>query len=114
MNDGTIDKFVPGIALFLIGFGLWNLDNIYCSYLRDMRNYVQLPWSILLEGHGWWHIFTGLGAYYFITWRVWLARCLDGSEGDFMLNWPSVFTSVPMVIPKPKSISENGASKKTQ
>lgn len=50
-----------GIGLFLTGFFLWNMDNIYCRYLKTARNHILLPWSIVLEGHGWWHLFTGLG-----------------------------------------------------
>lgn len=111
-----------GIALFLIGFFIWNMDNIYCGHLRSLRSSVLLPWAMVFEGHGWWHIFTGLGAYYFIIWRVWLTRCLDGSERDFMLDWPSPFTSVPKVVPRPGSARKtvgnehangvNGSSKK--
>jgi dihydroceramidase len=26
-----------------------------------------MPWSFLLELHGWWHVFTGAGAYIFIA-----------------------------------------------
>lgn len=52
---------LSGIALFLVGFVIWNLDNIFCYYLREWRNVLLLPWAIVLEGHAWWHIFTGLG-----------------------------------------------------
>ncbi len=45
-----------GISIFLGGFGIWNLDNIYCSKLRHWRHQIGLPWGILLEGHGWWHL----------------------------------------------------------
>ena len=43
-----------GLAVFLGGFGIWALDNVYCSTLRKWRRNVGLPWGILLEGHGWW------------------------------------------------------------
>lgn len=43
-----------GFASVGVGFLLWNLDNIYCSYLRTWRREIGLPWGILLEGHGWW------------------------------------------------------------
>ena len=55
-----------GLSVFLGGFGIWNLDNIYCSRLQSWRREIGLPWGILLEGHGWWHLMTGLGAYYYI------------------------------------------------
>lgn len=39
-----------GLSIFLGGFGIWTLDNIYCSTLRRWRHEVGLPWGILLEG----------------------------------------------------------------
>ena len=44
-----------GLCLFLGGFALWNLDNVYCVRLRRWRHEIGLPWGILLEGHGWWY-----------------------------------------------------------
>ena len=46
-----------GLTMFLAGFGIWHLDNKYCSTLRAWRKEVGLPWGILLEGHGWWYVF---------------------------------------------------------
>lgn len=43
-----------GLSVFLGGFGIWNLDNQYCSTIRRWRHEVGLPWGIILEGHGWW------------------------------------------------------------
>lgn len=43
-----------GISIFLVGFGVWALDNKYCSTLIRWRREIGLPWGILLEGHGWW------------------------------------------------------------
>jgi dihydroceramidase len=48
-----------GIVTFLGAFGIWQLDNIFCSDIRRWRQEMGLPWGILLEGHGWWHIGTG-------------------------------------------------------
>jgi dihydroceramidase len=45
---------VFGLIVFLSGFGLWALDNVYCSRLRTWRRHIGLPWGVLLEGHGWW------------------------------------------------------------
>lgn len=89
-----------GMGMFLTGYFLWNMDNAFCGHFQVARNHIMLPWSAMLEGHGWWHILTGLGGYYFISWRVWLQRCLDGDEKEFMLKWPSQFTSVPVVVPR--------------
>jgi dihydroceramidase len=43
-----------GSIMFLGGFGIWSLDNMYCSRLRSWRREIGLPWGVLLEGHGWW------------------------------------------------------------
>ena len=43
-----------GLSVFLGGFGLWAVDNKYCSTLRSWRHKIGFPWGILLEGHGWW------------------------------------------------------------
>ncbi|KAI4285564.1 MAG: hypothetical protein L6R35_004646 [Caloplaca aegaea] len=43
-----------GLTSFVSGFGIWQLDNIYCSKLRTWRREIGLPWAIVLEGHGWW------------------------------------------------------------
>ena len=43
-----------GLSVFLGGFGIWTLDNVFCSKLRVWRREIGLPWGILLEGHGWW------------------------------------------------------------
>lgn len=51
-----------GLSIFLGGFAIWTLDNIYCSKLRAWRHEVGLPWGIVSEGHGWWHVMTGIGA----------------------------------------------------
>ncbi|KAH7355309.1 ceramidase [Rhexocercosporidium sp. MPI-PUGE-AT-0058] len=89
-----------GVGSVACGFLIWNLDNIYCSTLRRWRREIGLPWGILLEGHGWWHIFTGIAAYFNLTWAVWLRYCLDGKQDEVELEWLSMLSSVPIVIRK--------------
>lgn len=86
-----------GASLFLGGFFIWNLDNVYCSTLRKWRREVGLPWGIVLEGHGWWHIMTGVGAYFYLVWGIWLRHCLNGKHDDYDLIWPRFF-SLPVVV----------------
>lgn len=40
---------------------------------------------------------TGVGAYYYIVWAVWLRHCLNERQDEFVLNWPTVF-ALPEVI----------------
>lgn len=86
-----------GISAIALGFLIWNLDNMFCSHLRRWRREIGLPWGVLLEGHGWWHFFTGVACYINITYGLWLRYCRDGKTQDVYLVWPSIFGSVPTV-----------------
>ena len=60
----TMWTMIPvGLGIFLGGFGVWALDNIYCSKLRVWRREIGLPWGILLEGHGWWYVLSTVDAF---------------------------------------------------
>ncbi|KAJ5632594.1 hypothetical protein N7490_008933 [Penicillium lividum] len=100
---------VYGLSMFLGGFAIWNLDNQFCSNIRRWRRVVGLPWGIFLEGHGWWHIMTGLGAYLYIVWGIWLRHCLNGNQDDYHLRWAH-FWHIPEVI-RTTPISENGVAR---
>ncbi len=94
----TMWTMIPvGLGVFLGGFGIWALDNHYCSNIRAWRHEVGLPWGILSEGHGWWHLMTGTGAYFYIVWGIWLRHCLNGRQDEFEMIWPSLLTSLPRV-----------------
>ncbi|GJN83339.1 hypothetical protein PLIIFM63780_006888 [Purpureocillium lilacinum] len=89
-------------VLVATGFAIWNLDNIFCNQLRRWRRAVGLPWAVLLEGHAWWHLMTGLGgnlttSYYYITWGIWLRHCLSGHSDEYQLLWPRLLLSIPVV-----------------
>jgi dihydroceramidase len=54
-------------VIFVTGFAIWNVDNAICGKLTAWKRAVGMPWSFALELHGWWHVFTGAGAYIFIA-----------------------------------------------
>jgi len=87
-----------GLGIFLGGFVIWVLDNKYCLLLRTWRREVGLPWGFLLECHGWWHLMTGTGAYFYIVWAIWLRHVLNGRENEYELVWPRMLTSFPEVV----------------
>jgi dihydroceramidase len=101
-----------GLGMFLGGFGIWNLDNMFCSQIRQWRKTVGLPWGIFLEGHGWWHVMTGVGAYLYIIWGIWLRHCLNGRQEEYYLWWPHTW-NIPEVIRINDSQHENGSVKKS-
>ncbi|KAE8870249.1 hypothetical protein PTNB29_00593 [Pyrenophora teres f. teres] len=97
-----------GLSIFLGGFVVWHLDNVYCSKLIQWRREIGMPWGFVLEGHGWWHLMTGTGAYFYIVWGVWLRHCLNYRQDEYELDWPKYWT-MPQVI---KRQSANGSRKK--
>lgn len=42
-----------------------------------------MPLGILLEGHGWWHVFTGLGIYYFVLYNMILTTYMRGEADQY-------------------------------
>jgi dihydroceramidase len=52
-----------GSIFFISGFILWNIDQIICESLTTLKRAIGMPWSFVFELHGWWHVFTGMGAY---------------------------------------------------
>lgn len=44
------------------------------------------------------HLMTGTGAYFYITWGIWLRHCLNGKQDEFDLYWPSKLTSLPAIV----------------
>ncbi|KAH7388786.1 alkaline ceramidase-like protein [Pyrenochaeta sp. MPI-SDFR-AT-0127] len=103
-----------GLSIFLGGFAVWSLDNEYCSTLIRWRREVGMPWGFILEGHGWWHVMTGVGAYYYIVWGIYLRHCLNYRQDEYELVWPNLWT-VPVVVKLHRSSANghtNGSLKK--
>ncbi|KAJ9668705.1 alkaline ceramidase ydc1 [Coniosporium apollinis] len=104
-----------GLSIFLGGFAIWTLDNEFCPTLRRWRRQIGLPWGILLEGHGWWHLMTGVGAYFYIIWGIWLRHCLNRRQDEYDLVWPRVIGSLPVIERRQTDSNgslQNGTTKK--
>ena len=41
---------------------------------------------------------TGLGAYFYIVWGIWLRHCLNGRQDEYELLWPSKLASIPRIV----------------
>lgn len=54
------------------------------------------------------HIMTGVGAYYYIVWGIYLRHCLNYRHDEYELFWPNLWT-VPVVV-KRHGPSANGYS----
>uniref|UniRef100_A0A8D1V9X2 Alkaline ceramidase n=2 Tax=Sus scrofa TaxID=9823 RepID=A0A8D1V9X2_PIG len=58
------------LGIFLMGFLLWNIDNIFCDSLRNFRKKVPPIIGVTTQFHAWWHILTGLGSYLHILFSL--------------------------------------------
>ncbi|OAV99145.1 hypothetical protein PTTG_02887 [Puccinia triticina 1-1 BBBD Race 1] len=63
-NKAQIIRYLSaGFFTTLIGFLIWNVDNIFCDRISHLKQHLGIPWSFAVEGHAWWHLATGTGAY---------------------------------------------------
>lgn len=99
-----------GSATFVLGFALWNADNIWCnSHVSPWKERFGAPISWLLEGHAWvsgvprtafwhlkltllihapqWHLLTGLGSYNVIQSLCLITLAIRDSPDHFDLGY---------------------------
>ncbi|KXS10296.1 alkaline phytoceramidase [Gonapodya prolifera JEL478] len=109
---GTGQVQFVGYLLYLAGFMLWNVDNVYCEHLRLTRialvkstGYFTGNWILnpLLQLHGLWHIFTGFGSFVLFTAQVYM-QMLKRNRRDcrlvWKMGWLPVVESVPLAVKK--------------
>jgi dihydroceramidase len=78
-----------GVGVFVLGFAIWNADNYFCVYLRSTRAWLTAhglgPLGTFTEGHGYWHLMTGYGAYriFIACIQLCLAIKTSPSEWDY-------------------------------
>ncbi|CAN6661604.1 alkaline ceramidase Ypc1p [Trichomonascus vanleenenianus] len=78
---------IIGLASFLGGYAIWNLDIHLCTTWRSTRRSIGMPYGLLLEFHGWWHLLTGLGVYYYIVYLEYLRLFLTNREHKYVFRW---------------------------
>ena len=85
-----------------LGFILWNIDNVYCSKITDLRE-IQLNSSVgffkyfspLTQLHGWWHLFAGYATYLHII------NCIQQRLNYLKIDYafrPSLFVGVNLEL----------------
>lgn len=75
-------KLLKGLLIiccvtYALAFFLWNIDNIYCGQLMEIRNKLK-SWGFLFQFHAWWHFFTGIGTYAYFVFNLYLRSLLSG------------------------------------
>lgn len=82
-----IHFFSTGAALFALGFLIWNVDNIFCHTLTKWKVIIGWPVAFLLEGHSWWHILTGAGAYYKFIGIQYISLCTKDNPEMYTVEY---------------------------
>lgn len=82
-----IEALRTGLALFLFGFLVWNLDNIFCGSWTQVKRAVGWPIAFFMEGHAWWHIFTALGTFYLTQGVNLLSLTVKGDHHKYYLSY---------------------------
>ncbi|KAF8921976.1 ceramidase [Mucidula mucida] len=81
--------YTMGAAIFVLGFLVWNLDNIFCDLLTVWKTSLGWPAAFLLEGHSWWHVFTGIGTYYMFIGTQCKSLCIKGDTRNYQIRYQS-------------------------
>lgn len=96
-------SMVLGISIFLTGYFVWQLDVHFCNFwIYIRRSYLRLPLGVLLELHGWWHLLTGLGVYFYIVYLEYLRIYIHGKRDQYRIIWR--WSVLPEVVLKSSSI----------
>lgn len=51
--SGVNQLYTSGVTLFMTGFLIWNLDNIFCDTITGWKKSIGWPAAFLLEGESW-------------------------------------------------------------
>lgn len=96
VNELVGQKLTKYTVIFVAGSIAFHIDRNYCAQLRAMQEAVGIPWGFVLEMHGWWHVGSGLGVYYFIVLIEYLRLYLVTSRAEIALEWKNAL-SLPRV-----------------
>ncbi|KAH7104532.1 alkaline phytoceramidase [Auriculariales sp. MPI-PUGE-AT-0066] len=78
---------VTGAILFIAGFAIWNVDNIWCEVWDGIKYKINWPAAFLLEGHSWWHLFIGAGTYYLLVGISYLTLAVKDIPSRYTLKY---------------------------
>ncbi|USP74451.1 uncharacterized protein yc1106_01725 [Curvularia clavata] len=79
-----------GLSMGVFGYFLWSIDFHACKYVLQFKHWIGMPWGMLFELHGWWHIFTAIAAYVGMALVEYLVTIEEGKTGKLEEGfvWP--------------------------
>jgi len=84
--------FILSTSIYLFGFFLWNIDNIFCKNLQAIRRSVPSIFDPITQLHGWWHCMAGYGTYLQVLFTVHATYDFNKVKGDKYQLVPSHYT----------------------
>ncbi|KAJ1953928.1 alkaline ceramidase ydc1 [Linderina pennispora] len=75
--------FLLGAGSFGMAFVLWNIDNVWCGALRELRGWVHPVLAPFFQLHAYWHIGTALGCYASIVYQQYLRLVMLGTVDQY-------------------------------
>lgn len=76
-----------GVMSFMVGFALWNVDNVFCGNVTALKRAVGWPGAFLIEGHAWWHVCTGYGAFLVFTGVSYIGVCIKDDYSRWRMRY---------------------------
>lgn len=100
----TTQKSKPGFVVFLSGFlmyalafALWNIDNIFCPKLKQIRASNPAALAPLTQLHGWWHLLAGYATYLHIQSCIHHRQIFLKKDIEFQQTWLGVEAMRPSI-----------------
>jgi len=81
-----VKVFMLGVGFFVLGFVLWNGDNLLCGQLTSLKKSLGMPLSFFFELHGWWHLLTGYGTVLMSHAAMYLVLILREGHQNFEMS----------------------------
>ncbi|KAG9008068.1 hypothetical protein FRB94_013725 [Tulasnella sp. JGI-2019a] len=102
MREECRSQFYKGAGFCLLGFAIWNVDNIFCDHLTGIRSGKGELVGLITQGHAWWHLLTGIGGSRIITAMTYLSTAAR-QPNDFEF---ASFLGHPYVRPQTRTIPQ--------
>jgi len=87
VKSSIATTYATGTGWFVLGFLIWNLDNIFCTSLTRQKVAIGWPIAFLLEGHAWWHLLTGIGTQMMLVGTTYMTLCVKDDYRKYRLSY---------------------------
>ena len=94
---------------YMVGFGLWNIDNVYCDHLKNIRSLSPVFAAPFTQLHGWWHLLAGYATHLHIQLCIHRRQLFLDETVEFRTSW----IGIEAVRPKKYLAKDSKVEKKS-